>query len=132
MRYVFLLCLFISSIVYGQEPVVTIEENRWILEAEKKFSQSNGASIAVEFLKSKITDKNSAALDYALWSYANANNNIKLAEESLNNALKKLPTFHRAKLALAQLYITGNKLENATGLLQQLLVDGYENRFDVY
>jgi len=119
---IFLVVMVLGVIghVFANEPTVSKEESLVLSKAailgEKTPSQ------AISLIKSGNSAKSSAALDYALAVYLLKIDKMKEAELKLKTALKKAPTFTRARLSLVQIYI--NQLAYSSALQQlNLLLD---------
>ncbi len=79
---------------------------------------------AVELLASRITSESSAALDLALGNLKFQRGRLEEAEEAYRAALKKFPTFVRARMHLAQVLIRQEKLDQVAEVLGPLLISG--------
>ena len=105
-----------------EEPTVTKEEAA-LLEEVIEIAQKDPAK-AIELLTEKITHQSSAALDFALGSLKLQQGKVKEAEKSYRSALRKMPSFTRARAHLARSLIMQEKLAEATQLLQSALLEG--------
>ena len=76
---------------------------------------------AIAFLENKIEDKNSAALDFALGTMYYQKGRLSRSAETYEKALKKFPSFLRARKNLGFVYLSLGKIEEASESLARAI-----------
>ncbi len=79
---------------------------------------------ALAHLNPLVKDNSSAALDFARANLYFQMDSLKEAEEGYQKALKKFPSFSRARANLARVYIKQDQYETAVRELRHVLEDG--------
>jgi tetratricopeptide (TPR) repeat protein len=104
------------------EPTVTREESEIITQALTLFEEH--PHNAIQFLDQSITPGSSSALDFTLATLYLRDKHLEEAERAYTNALKKLPTFTRARANLARIYMQLGLMDKALEQFQQVLLEG--------
>ena len=111
-----------SAAFSPNEPMVTQEESEAIAQALNLYSQDKHEGI--EFLAAQITPASSSALDFTLGTLYFRDEHLEKAAQSYRKALKKLPTFTRARSNLARIYLRLDQKEEALKEFHQVLLEG--------
>ncbi len=112
-----------SALCAGQTvPTVTKEEAKFLKEIVELSSTDRAE--AVKLLSSSITRASSAALDFALGNLLLRKGDASQAELSYRAAIKKFPSFTRARANLGRALILQEKTEEAVQVFKPLLIGG--------
>ena len=106
----------------SEEPTVSKEEAELLKGAVTLSGESPGA--AIEMLSAKRTGKSSAAIDFALATLFFQKGDLSAAEKAYREALRKLPSFNRARANLARVLIQQDRLAEAEEVLRIILKSG--------
>lgn len=106
----------------SEEPTVSKEEAE-LLKDVIDLSKEN-LDEAIEMLTANRTGKSNAAIDFALGTLFFQKGNLTAAEKVYREALRKLPTFNRARANLARVLIQQDKLTEAEKVLRVILKSG--------
>lgn len=104
------------------EPTVTKEEAEIISQAVAQFEQNPHE--AIDFLRSSIEQASSSALDFTLATLYWRDDHLEDAERAYRVALKKLPTFTRARANLARVYMRLDRMDEALQQFRQVILEG--------
>lgn len=103
------------------EPSVTGDESKVLQSAEERRAADPQA--AIDGLRDALTEESSAAVPFALARLLLAENRRDAAKEAFRDALRRMPTFARARRNLALLHLEDGEYRSAAGHLRVLLAD---------
>jgi len=104
------------------EPTVSQEEAE-LLRQIGDLSEEDPEK-AVELLNAQITLQSSPALDFALGNFYFREGKLDLAEGAYRQALKKMPSFSRARANLGRALIMQDKIDEAIREFRSVLIEG--------
>jgi tetratricopeptide (TPR) repeat protein len=111
-----------SHLENSEEPTVSEEEAELLKDAVTLSEKSPGA--AIEMLSAKRTGKSSAAIDFALATLFFQKGDLPAAGKAYGEALRKLPSFNRARANLARVLIQQDRLAEAEEVLKPVIMSG--------
>ena len=91
-----------------------IDKSEQFILREVVAKAENQLGEAIQYLESKINDKTSAALDFALGTMYYQMGRLTRSEQTYNQALKKFPSFLRALKNLGFVQLSLGKLDEAS------------------
>ncbi len=103
------------------EPSVTDGENKLLQSAQERSDADPQA--AIDALRDALTEESSAAVAFALARLLLEEGRRDAAKEAFRDALRRMPTFARARRNLALLHLEDGEYRPAAGHLRVLLAD---------
>jgi len=107
---------------YDREPTVSREEAKILEKAVSLAGDDREA--AIKLLLEETDDDSSAALNFALGSFYFQKDKLAEAEAAYRRALKKFPSFDRARANLARILIQEDRIDEALNELKEILLSG--------
>lgn len=105
---------FMGDYGFRSEVEPRIDKSEQFILREVVAKAENQLGEAIQYLESKINDKTSAALDFALGTMYYQMGRLTRSEQTYNQALKKFPSFLRALKNLGFVQLSLGKLDEAS------------------
>ena len=112
---------FMGDYGFRSEVEPRIDKSEQFILREVVAKAENQLEEAIQYLESKINDKNSAALDFALGTMYYQMGRLTRSEQTYLQALKKFPSFLRARKNLGFVQLSLGKLDEASKNLAQAI-----------
>ncbi len=112
---------FMGSYGFRSEIEPTISKAEQYLLREVIAKAEGQLEEAIAYLESKIDDKSSAALDFALGTMYYQMNRLSRSAATYEKALEKFPSFLRARKNLGFVYLSLGKIEDASESLSRAI-----------